>query len=113
MRLAKETEDVYELLELTKHEDFEVRYTATSMLCPCKVQDDIEEFWERVFELVDDEDPRIRSRILHILCDGSPERFEQRIYEALEKFNRDPDSDIRRTAHKVRAKASRGTWNVL
>jgi hypothetical protein len=77
------------------------------------VQDDIEEFWDRVFELTEDPDARIRARILHIICDGSPQRLEQQVYEALEKFNRDSDSDIRRTAHKVMAKASKGTWNVL
>lgn len=33
--------------------------------------------------------------------------------EALEKFNHDSDSEIRRTAHKVLAKSAKGTWNIL
>ena len=63
--------------------------------------------------MVEDPDPRIRSRILHIICDGSPKRLELEVMEALEKFNRDPDSEIRRTAHKVMVKAQKGTWNIL
>ena len=75
---------------------------------------DIEEFWDRVFEMVDDTDVRVRYRILHIICDGSPPRLETRILDALDKFNRDSDPQIRRTAHKVLAQASRGnSWNIL
>lgn len=54
-----------------------------------------------MFELADDEDAKVRARILHIICDGSPKRLELEVMEALEKFNRDPDSEIRRQAHKV------------
>jgi hypothetical protein len=64
--------------------------------------------------MANDENPAIRKRILHIICDGSPERLEDRIYEALMEFNRDKDSDIRRTAHKVLASYERtGKWNIL
>lgn len=64
--------------------------------------------------MVDDVDVRIRSRILHIICDGSPPRLESSVLDALDKFNRDKDPEIRRTAHKVWAKASRGnSWNIL
>ena len=78
------------------------------------MQRDIEVFWERVFEMVADPDERIRKRILHIICDGRPERLEDRIYDALMEFNRDKDADIRRTAHKVRASFEHtGKWNIL
>ena len=72
IRRCRETEDIYEILELTKHEDNEIRLAAASQLCPCKVKGDIEEFWDRVFEMVEDPDAKIRARILHIICDGSP-----------------------------------------
>jgi oligoendopeptidase F len=62
---------------------------------------------------VNDDDARIRARVLHIICDGSPNRLEYRVYDALEQFNRDPDPEIRRTAHKVLAKAAKGSWNIL
>lgn len=56
------------------------------------MQEDIDEFWERVFAMADDEDVRIRQRVLHIICDGSPARLENKVYEALQKFNYDRDS---------------------
>jgi len=48
------------------------------------------------------------------MCDGSPDHLEDRIMEALEIFNRDPDKEIRRKAHKVMGSYLRtGKWNVL
>ncbi len=114
MSICRETDDIDVILGYTHSKDADVRLEAAKQLCPCKVQKDIEIFWERVFEMVGDEDARIRKRILHILCDGSPERLEDRVYEALGEFNRDKDSDIRRTAHKVMATYERtGKWNIL
>lgn len=111
---CKNTEDINVILEYTEHKDNDVRLEAVKQLCPCKVLRDIEIFWDRVFELVDDEDARIRSRILHIICDGSPQRLEDRVYSALKEFNRDSDSQIRRTAHKVIAHYEHtGKWNIL
>jgi hypothetical protein len=67
-----------------------------------------------VFNLVEDPDPRIRDRILHIICDGSPARIEEKMVDAMEKFNHDPDSDIRRKAHKVMMHYNKtGKWNIL
>jgi hypothetical protein len=114
MALCRETDDIDVILEYTHSKDNDIRLEAVKQLCPCKVQKDIDVFWERVFELVPDEDARIRKRVLHIICDGSPERLEDKISEALYEFNRDKDSDIRRTAHKVMASYERtGKWNIL
>lgn len=114
MSICRETDDIDIILGYTHSLDADVRLEAVKQLCPCKVQKDIEVFWERVFELIHDDDARIRKRILHIICDGSPERLEDRIYDALMEFNRDKDSDIRRTAHKVLATYERtGKWNIL
>ena len=114
MSICRETDDIDIILGYTHSLDADVRLEAVKQLCPCKVQKDIEVFWERVFELINDDDARIRKRILHIICDGSPERLEDRIYDALMEFNRDKDSDIRRTAHKVLATYERtGKWNIL
>ena len=111
---CRNTEDMDLILDYTQSEDNDIRLEAVKQLCPCKSLKDIDVFWERVFELVDDEDVRIRSRILHIICDGSPSRLEDRVYEALKEFNRDKDSDIRRTAHKVIASYEHtGKWNIL
>lgn len=113
-RKAAETEDIDVIIELTKHKDNEVRLAAVKQLCPCKVRKDVDDFWNRVFEMVEDEDARIRYQILHTMCDGSPPHLESKIVEALEKFNQDEDKDIRRKAHKVLASYIRtGKWNVL
>jgi hypothetical protein len=29
-------------------------------MCPCRVKGDIPEFWQRLFELATDEDPKVR-----------------------------------------------------
>ena len=114
MSICRNTDDIDLILEYTHSEDNDVRLEAVKQLCPCKVQKDIEVFWERVFEMVADPDVRIRKRVLHIICDGSPERLEDKMYEAVYDYGRDADSDIRRTAHKVMATYERtGKWNIL
>ena len=114
MSICRNTQDVDEIIKYTYSKDDDVRLEACKQLCPCKVLRDIDEFWERVFEMADDEDVRIRKRVLHIICDGSPGRLEEQVYEALKVFNRDSDSDIRRTAHKVIAHyENTGKWNIL
>ena len=59
--------------------------------------------------------PRFLSlQVLHTLCDGSPAHLEYEVAEALEGFNRDSDSKIRRMAHKcLTAYRKTGKWNVL
>ncbi len=110
----RKTEDIDEVLQFTHDEDPDIKLEAVKQLCPCRVLKDIDVFWERVFELVEDDDEEIRKRVLHIICDGSPSRLEDRVYEALGKFNYDKNSDIRRTAHKVMVTYERtGKWNIL
>lgn len=114
MNGIRNTEDIDVVLKYTHDEDNDIRLEAVKQLCPCKVLRDVEVFWDRVFELVDDEDVRIRSRVLHIICDGSPPRVEEQVYAALREFNRDSDSEIRRIAHKVLATYEHtGKWNIL
>lgn len=110
----KDTTDINEILAYTVYEDIDIRQKAVRELCPCRVKDDNEEFWLRIFQMVEDPDPKVRYNILHIICDGSPDRVESQVVEALEKFNRDSDKEIRRRAHKVLATYSRtGKWNIL
>lgn len=47
--ICKNTDDIDTILEYTHHEDNDVRLEACKQLCPCKVQKDIEVFWDRVF----------------------------------------------------------------
>jgi hypothetical protein len=114
LRLAKETIDVDVIIALTKHPDPVVRKKSLIEICPCRVGSDIEKFWDRVFEMINDEDSTVRAQVLHTLCDGSPKHLEHRIFEALQAFNIDADSKIRRKTHKVLSSYNRtGKWNIL
>ena len=46
--------------------------------------------------MAEDEDDKVRYQVLHNMCDGSPEGYEDKVIECLEVFNRDPNTDIRR-----------------
>ena len=114
IELAKESLSFQEVLILTHNKDESVRIKALQRLCPCRVGDEYEQFWNRIFEMVDDPSPKIRYQVLHNMCDGSPDSMEERVVEALEKFNRDSDTEVKRKAHKVMASYLRtGKWNVL
>lgn len=114
MELAKNSLSFQEVLILTNNKDEDIRLKALQRLCPCRVGDEYEQFWNRIFEMADDTSPKIRYQVLHNMCDGSPDSMENKVVEALEKFNRDPDPEVKRKAHKVMASYLRtGKWNVL
>ena len=113
-RLAKETTEVDVIIALSKHDNSQIRKSSLVQMCPCRVKQDIVKFWDRVFEMVSDQDPIVRAQVLHTICDGSPNDRELQVAEAIEIFNRDPDSEIRRKAHKVLSSYIRtGKWNIL
>lgn len=101
-------------IKKTKSPDPKIRLHALKQMCPCKVREDVDLFWDRIFEMVDDENNDVRYQVLHTICDGSPKHLEQKVSNALEKFNRDINPKIKRRAHKVMASYLRtGKWNVL
>lgn len=106
--------DVKEHIEKTKDPNPSVRLSALKQMCPCRVKEDIDLFWDRIFEMVEDKDDDVRYQVLHTICDGSPKHLELKVADALEIFNRDPNSKIKRRAHKVLASYLRtGKWNIL
>ena len=112
--LAKDDISREEILMLTKSKIDAHRWAAVKQMCPCKVLDELNDVWDRLFNMVDDPCPEVRDTVLHNICDGSPPELEERVLEALEKFNRDTDKNIKRKAHKVMAAyKSTGKWNVL
>lgn len=114
LKNVTETEDIDEIIELTKDKDPFVRAKAVRSICPCKVYDKIDIFWNRVLEMINDEDEGVRENVLHVLCDGSPEYLEDRIIEAVQRFNRDSSKYIKRRAHKVLGSYYKtGKWNIL
>jgi hypothetical protein len=102
------------IFEMTYDADSEVRLLAVSELCPCRVKNNIDTLWKRVFELVHDENPLIRSRVLHIICDGSPSEYETQVMESLDILHKDKDKEVRKVANRVMASIkATGKWNIL
>ncbi len=111
---AKTTDSVIEIIELSKSKSSDVRLKAIQRLCPCRVLDDIKIFWDRIFEMTYDEDSKVRYQVLHNMCDGSPPEYENKVLESLEIFNKDPDKEVRRRAHKVMGSYLKtGKYNIL
>ena len=63
LRLCEKTTDIDVIIALTKHNDPYVRKMALREICPCRVKDDVEDFWKRVVEMVDDPDPIVRQQV--------------------------------------------------
>lgn len=63
LRLCRETEDIQTILALTNHADPIVRQRALKEICPCRVKDDIDLFWERVLEMINDPADNVREQV--------------------------------------------------
>ena len=61
-----------DLLELTRSDDPKERASALRELCPCHVKFNDRQAWDRTLEMANDPDAKVRSTVLHMLCDGSP-----------------------------------------
>jgi len=108
------SDSIEELINKTKSENPKERLNALKQMCPCRVKEDIDLFWNRIFEMVNDTDDDVRYQVIHTICDGAPKHLEQKVSDALEQFNRDSNSDVRRRSHKVLASYLRtGKWNIL
>lgn len=114
LRLCETTTIIETIIALTKHSNARVRQRALKEMCPCRVKEDLTEFWERVLDMINDEAVNVRYQVLHTLCDGSPGHLEDKVADALDIFNNDADPKIRRQAHKVLSGYRRtGKWNVM
>ena len=110
----KNTEDMFEIIELTKRPDAFVRLKAAQQMCPCRVKGDVPEFYERLFEMINDEDPKVRYQVLHNMCDGSPPHYEDRVMMCVQSLNSDSDLHVRRNASKIITSYNKtGKWNIM
>lgn len=98
-------EQVDAFLALTYDDDPRVRQVAIRNLCPCHIQGDVPEVWDRLLELTTDEDDGVRHDVLHTLVDGSPRRMRPQVVEALEVLAR--DRRIRRARRQFALEAIR------
>ena len=81
--------------------DPKVRRSGLLDLCPCHIRADVPSIWDRIFEMLSDDDPGVRSIILHCLTDGSPRSRQDEVVAALEFYTRDEDRKLRRRARRA------------
>jgi HEAT repeats len=90
------------------------RIRALHELCPCQLKADYPDIWDRVLEMVTDDDAKVRGHVLHVLGDGSPRDREPEVVQAVESMRNDPDPVLRRRVRKLMAHYRRtGRINVL
>ena len=106
-------QQVSELLSLTLDRDPDVRRVAVKNLCPCHVQRQRSDIWERLLQLASDSNPGVRMDVLHNLTDGSPPELAVAVVAVVEGLLRDPDANVRGYASFLRARQKRfGRINV-
>lgn len=92
-------------LRLTYHDDPKVRQVAIRNLCPCHIQGDVPEVWDRLLELSHDPDDGVRHDVMHTLVDGSPRRLRASVVDVLERLAK--DRSIRRSRRQFAQEALR------
>ena len=103
-----------DLLKATYDPDVEAKCEAIQYLCPCHVQRNRPEVWDRLFELARDPELEVRRTVFHILGDGSPNERIHDVVSAMESMYHDPDPKLRRRARKFLAQYRRtGRVNIL
>jgi hypothetical protein len=104
---------VNELLSLTRDRDPDVRRIAVKNLCPCHVQQQRADVWERLLEMACDRNAGVRMDVLHNLTDGSPPELAVEVVAAVEALMNDPDDNVRGYAAFLRTRQlRRGRVNV-
>lgn len=63
-------EEIWRLVELADSPDVEDRLEAAENLCPCHVRRRIDEVWEAIYRMLEDDDWRVRRAAFHTLFDG-------------------------------------------
>ena len=106
--------EIPDWLDLTRSPDSRDRRKALQALCPCELKSETPEVWGRVLEMADDREARVRRSVVHVLCDGSPAKYQKDILRVLENHYHDPDDRVRKAVRRVLAIYRRsGTVNVL
>ncbi|EGC31967.1 hypothetical protein DICPUDRAFT_57393 [Dictyostelium purpureum] len=101
-------------LSLTRSSDSRVRLLTLRSMCPCKVKADIDQLWDRIIEMSQDDDPKVRYQAMHNLCDGSPIWREESVIRALEGMHNDKNAKIRRRIHNILVHYKHtGKWNIM
>ena len=101
------------LLAYSHDTDPKVRRLVLKYLCPCRVQRDRQDVWQRILEMADDTDPGVRRDVVHALTDGSPRGMAARVQQVLDGMRNDGDRLVRRYVNRTLAAQRRtGRTNV-
>ena len=114
--LIEQTSSTDVIVALTHHREPTIRANALKQTCPCRVQADVDTFWKRIFEMIDEEDPdeKVRWQLLHTICDGAPSRLESSVVVSLEAMSKDRSKTVAHKARQVLAYYNRtGKWNIM
>jgi HEAT repeat protein len=95
------SEQIAELLDMSRSEDPEERLEAATYLCPCHVRRRIDSVWDALYRLLEDEDVRVRRAAWHTLEDGG--RPDDPTLDGIldRVLSADPDSQVQGFARKV------------
>ena len=63
LRLCEKTTIIETIISLTKHNSARVRQRALKEMCPCRVKEDLSDFWNRVMEMINDESATVRYQV--------------------------------------------------
>lgn len=63
-------EVIWRLVDLSKSPDVKDRLEAANNLCPCHVRRRIDEVWDALYRMLEDEDAGVRRAAFHTLFDG-------------------------------------------
>jgi len=104
-----------QFIEDTKDPDpLKKRCKALRRICICKIQKNVDKFWNRIFEMHTDPSPEVRYNVLHNILDGSSEYLELKVIETVQNLQYDEDKRIRRVCNKVLTIYRKtGKWNIL
>lgn len=106
--------DTETLLTELENEDWRRRRSALKCVCPCKVQRNVPELWDRIMTMYADEHPLVRDQVVHTLCDGSPKELEIQVVGVLESLWNDKEERVRKKVRRALTAYRRtGNWNVL
>jgi hypothetical protein len=94
-------EQIEEMLEQSTSKEPAERLEAAKWLCPCHVRRRLDEVWEALYRLLEDDDVRVRRQAWHTLEDGGrPD--DPKLDAILERVQRsDPDPTIQNYIRQI------------
>ncbi|MDA1190827.1 MAG: hypothetical protein O3A46_03975 [Candidatus Poribacteria bacterium] len=99
--MAVETNVLDEIIEASYDPDPKVRKQAARDLCPCELKMNYAPAWNRLLELIHDDDADVQRIAFHTLTDGSPREREAEIIEAIKALENVKEPKLRRQVRRT------------